>query len=112
MSKFLESLPSGFYEAPKRQVKAMNICKKSRRVTKAKLKSENVLKFQLAPIPTSISEDSNSLIPPKSKSVLKTIKTKVLVWKLKKQNFIVTDGCAILYIFNELTKALLCASCV
>ena len=28
----------------------MNICKKSRRVTKAKLKSENVLKFQLSPI--------------------------------------------------------------
>ena len=61
----------------------------------------------MAPITTSIFEDSGSLRPSKSNSLLKTNGTKAFVWKRGKPNFVVIDGCAILYIIDWPSKALI-----
>ena len=75
-------------------------------LTHKAMKIENVLKFELAPIPTSIFEDNGLLRPPKSKSDLKSIGTKIVVRNAEKTNFIVMDGCAIMYVVNWPTNAM------
>ena len=125
MQRFIAALPNGFYNTLNKQVTTMNILKKSIKVNEVEIidtsliysrvitlqltheamKIENVFKFELAPIPTSSFEDTGALRPPRSKSDLKTIGTKVLVRKSEKTNFIVIDGCAILWVVNWPPKA-------
>ena len=123
---FISALPDGFYKSLSRRITTMNILKKSIKVdevdiidtslihsrviamqlTHEAMKIENVLKFELAPIPTSIFEDNGSLRPPKSKSNLKSIGTKIVVRNAEKTNFIVMDGCAIMYVVNWPTNTM------
>ena len=75
-------------------------------LTNVTMTIENVLKHELAPIPTSTFNDDGDLRPAKSKADIKrTLESKVSTRTMSKPELTTIDGSAILWAVNWPTKA-------
>ena len=70
------------------------------------MKIEQVLKFELSPIPTSMFNENGLLRPAKTKSDLQSIGSTISFRNAHQPNLVLIDGCAVLYIVNWPTEAL------
>jgi hypothetical protein len=126
VEKFISELPDAFYKPLSNQVKTMKKLLKSIRVddveiidtsliysrvialqlTNDALKVENIFRYELSPIPTSIFTDTGDLRPAKSKAELNKIGSKIPLRSMASPNLIIIDGCAILWAVNWPTNGL------
>ena len=70
------------------------------------MKVENVFSFELSPVPTYTVDDTGDMGSSKSESSLNKISKKVSFQPMKKAEFVVTDGCALLWVVNWPTNEL------
>ena len=120
VAKFINNLPKGFYRPQTKSVVTMETMKKSIKIgdipfydtnliysriialqISRNVSMSDVLKFELAPIPTSTFLDSEDMRSSGSKSVLKNkLSISLSERKTIKPQALIIDGCAILWILN------------